>query len=44
MERYTWGQYEVEVDEAVTRAWYAQAGEWDCECGQKDIVGKFCNN
>jgi len=33
MERYTWGQYEVEVDEAVTRAWYAQAGEWDCECG-----------
>lgn len=23
----------VEIDEAVTREWYAQAGEWDCECG-----------
>ena len=23
----------VEVDEPATRAWYAQAGDWGCECG-----------
>ena len=23
----------VEIDEEATRAWYAQADEWDCDCG-----------
>ena len=23
----------VEIDEEATRAWYAQADEWGCECG-----------
>ena len=25
--------YEVEVDEAATRDWYAQAEDWGCDCG-----------
>jgi len=33
MTRLSWFGYEVEVDEAATAAWYAQAGEWGCECG-----------
>lgn len=24
--------FQVEIDEAATREWYEQAGEWDCEC------------
>ena len=32
MEREFFG-FQTEVDEAATRAWYAQAGEWGCECG-----------
>lgn len=25
--------FRVEIDEEATRAWYAQADEWDCDCG-----------
>ena len=25
--------FRVEIDEEATRAWYAQADEWGCECG-----------
>lgn len=24
--------YSVELDDSMTRDWYAHAGEWDCEC------------
>ena len=27
------GSYQVEIDLEATRQWYAQAEEWDCECG-----------
>lgn len=33
MTQFSWFGYEVEVDEAATAVWYAQAGEWGCECG-----------
>ena len=33
MTHFSWYGYEVEVDEAATRNWYAQAEEWGCECG-----------
>lgn len=32
MKRYHWQGYEVQVDEAVTRAWYQTAAMWDCDC------------
>ena len=25
--------YQVEIDEKATRTWYADAGEWGCDCG-----------
>lgn len=25
--------FRVEIDEEATRNWYAQADEWDCDCG-----------
>lgn len=33
MTRFSWYGYEVEIDEAATAAWYAQAGDWGCGCG-----------
>ena len=33
MTHFSWYGSEVEVDEAATRDWYAQAEEWGCECG-----------
>ena len=33
MTHFSWYGYEVEVDEAATRNWYAQAEDWGCECG-----------
>ena len=33
MTEFSWYGYAVEVDEAATRAWYAQAGDWSCACG-----------
>lgn len=33
MTDFFWHGYKVEVDEAATRNWYAQAEEWGCECG-----------
>ena len=30
---YIWGDFRVEVDEEATCAWYEEAGEWDCTCG-----------
>ncbi|MCI7474267.1 MAG: hypothetical protein MSB10_11440 [Clostridiales bacterium] len=33
MKRLTWEGYTVEVDEEVTRNWYARGSEWGCTCG-----------
>ena len=33
MTEFAWHGYTVEVDGPATRAWYAQAGDWGCECG-----------
>ena len=33
MTEFAWHGYTVEVDEPATRAWYAQAGDWGCDCG-----------
>ena len=33
MTEFAWHGYTVEVDEPATRAWYAQAGGWSCDCG-----------
>ena len=33
MTAFSWYGYTVEVDEPATRAWYAQAGDWSCDCG-----------
>ena len=33
MAEYDLFGFQVEVDEAATRTWYAQADEWGCECG-----------
>lgn len=33
MKNYDWAGCKVEVDEIATREWYAQAEEWNCECG-----------
>ena len=33
MTHFSWYGYEVEVDEAATAGWYAQAEDWGCECG-----------
>ena len=30
---YIWGDFEVEIDEEATRAWYEKSEEWDCTCG-----------
>ena len=33
MTRFRWYGYEAQVDLEATRAWYAQAEDWDCRCG-----------
>lgn len=33
MTSYNFFGVQVEVDEEVTRAWYARASKWGCECG-----------
>ena len=33
MTPFSWYGYTVKVDVEATRAWYAQAGDWGCECG-----------
>ena len=33
MTHFSWYGYEVEVDGAATRDWYARAEAWGCECG-----------
>ena len=33
MTHFSWYGYEVEVDEAATAGWYAQAEDWGCTCG-----------
>ena len=33
MTKYDFFGFRVEIDEAATRDWYAQADEWDCDCG-----------
>lgn len=33
MDRHGLFGYCLETDDAATRDWYAQAGEWDCDCG-----------
>jgi len=33
MAEYTLFGFQVEIDGAATRAWYAGAEEWGCECG-----------
>ena len=32
MEKRNLWEYEVEIDEAATAAWYADSSEWDCDC------------
>lgn len=33
MERIVWKDFEMYVDLEATRAWYAQAEDWNCPCG-----------
>lgn len=33
MREYLFFGFRTTVDDAAVRAWYAQAGEWGCECG-----------
>ena len=33
MTEFVLGSYRLEVDVEATRAWYAQAEDWDCRCG-----------
>ncbi len=33
MEKYEFGDFQVEIDEEATQAWYEKSEEWDCTCG-----------
>ena len=33
MAKWSLAGFAVDVDEALTRQWYASAKEWDCDCG-----------
>ena len=33
MTHFSWYGYEVNIDEAAVRNWYARAEEWGCACG-----------
>ncbi len=37
MQQYNFWEFQVELDEAITKNWYTKSAAWDCDCG-------YCRN